>query len=321
MKDAKRRLSSKRAAATSGFDSNDDQVYIVESILDSRVIDGQEEYHVKWKGYSLNESTWEPKANIEPTLIAKFKKSEARKRKAPVSAGNSPKTRRVSRKTAAVRMHETVSIEDDSDIEVTTETATTPAAPPPNTETQSKVVVEQSQVDEVPSLQCSPAPVLLEEEEEGVEEIVVEEKPQEESHTLLPPPHVPSAQKETDMVEDQQPEILEEEITTRVPTMAPPSPSRDSEDLEESSTTHQETTGAVFGGGGGGEESQWKVLHLGHPPIKGAPGLWALLARQDGIQQYLHIDSVRKHFPNCLFDYLLSRVKFERSEEDQPSVI
>eukprot|EP01056_Protomagalhaensia_sp_Gyna25_P005840 Protomagalhaensia_sp_Gyna_25__5839@NODE_86_length_5385_cov_126_707258_g66_i0_p3_GENE_NODE_86_length_5385_cov_126_707258_g66_i0NODE_86_length_5385_cov_126_707258_g66_i0_p3_ORF_typecomplete_len325_score76_56Chromo/PF00385_24/1_9e15_NODE_86_length_5385_cov_126_707258_g66_i017422716 len=324
MKDAKRRLSSKRgrkaesssphtaaeigaAGGASGFDSNDDQVYIVESILDTRVMDGQEEYHVKWKGYSLNEATWEPKANIEPTLIAKFKKSEARKRKAPPAAGNSPKTRRVSRKTASVRMHETVSIEDDSDIEVTAATAVPPA--PPHTETQ-RNVHQAPQVEEPGPVQYPPPAVL----EEEVEEVMVEEQqPEETGQESLAVP----VQKETEPgSEEQREDPEEEENPTRVPTAAPPSPSRESEGVEEPSTAPIEA--AVFCGG---EESQWRVLHLGHPPIKGAPGLWALLARHDGIQQYLHIDSVRTHFPNCLFDYLLSRVKFERSEEDHPSVL
>lgn len=36
------------------------KVYVVEDILDTRVINGLQHYRVKWKGYSFSECTWEP---------------------------------------------------------------------------------------------------------------------------------------------------------------------------------------------------------------------------------------------------------------------
>jgi hypothetical protein len=40
-------------------------LYTVEKILDRRKINGQFEYKIKWEGYAMNESTWEPMKNLE----------------------------------------------------------------------------------------------------------------------------------------------------------------------------------------------------------------------------------------------------------------
>ena len=34
--------------------------YTVEKILDCKVAKGKKKYRIKWKGYPLSESTWEP---------------------------------------------------------------------------------------------------------------------------------------------------------------------------------------------------------------------------------------------------------------------
>ena len=39
--------------------------YNVEKILDRKKINGQYEYKIKWEGYPMNESTWEPMKNLE----------------------------------------------------------------------------------------------------------------------------------------------------------------------------------------------------------------------------------------------------------------
>ena len=39
--------------------------YIVEKILDRRKINGKFEYKIKWEGYPMNQSTWEPMENLE----------------------------------------------------------------------------------------------------------------------------------------------------------------------------------------------------------------------------------------------------------------
>ena len=42
-----------------------DTLYNVEKILDRRRVNGGFEYKIKWEGYPMNESTWEPMANLE----------------------------------------------------------------------------------------------------------------------------------------------------------------------------------------------------------------------------------------------------------------
>ncbi|XP_056125648.1 chromobox protein homolog 6a isoform X2 [Rhinichthys klamathensis goyatoka] len=54
-----------------------DRVFAAESILKSRVRKGRIEYLVKWKGWALKHSTWEPEENIlDDRLIAAFEQKE-----------------------------------------------------------------------------------------------------------------------------------------------------------------------------------------------------------------------------------------------------
>jgi hypothetical protein len=49
------------------------QEWEVEAILNSRMFRGRLEYLVKWKGFGIEEASWEPKRNVHaPQLIAKF---------------------------------------------------------------------------------------------------------------------------------------------------------------------------------------------------------------------------------------------------------
>ena len=40
-------------------------LYNVEKILDRRKVNGKFEYKIKWEGYPMNQSTWEPMENLE----------------------------------------------------------------------------------------------------------------------------------------------------------------------------------------------------------------------------------------------------------------
>ena len=46
------------------MDAEQPDVYVVDKILDVRVVSGEVEYKVKWRGYTSKESTWEPVANL-----------------------------------------------------------------------------------------------------------------------------------------------------------------------------------------------------------------------------------------------------------------
>lgn len=60
-----------------------EDTYSVEDILDKRVVSGKTEYLIKWSGYSLNDSTWEPVTHLNKNcdrLIKKFEKKTNKKR-------------------------------------------------------------------------------------------------------------------------------------------------------------------------------------------------------------------------------------------------
>jgi hypothetical protein len=52
-----------------------DDEYEVERILDERRRKGRKQYLVKWHGYDMNDSTWEPEENITnaPNVIREWK--------------------------------------------------------------------------------------------------------------------------------------------------------------------------------------------------------------------------------------------------------
>lgn len=46
----------------------DEQIYYIEKILDRRNVNGRLEYKIKWDGYPLNQSTWEPLENLKTAI-------------------------------------------------------------------------------------------------------------------------------------------------------------------------------------------------------------------------------------------------------------
>ncbi len=50
-------------------------MYKVEKILDKNVNGDNVEYKIKWKGYSINESTWEPLKNLKNIEEIEFHKN------------------------------------------------------------------------------------------------------------------------------------------------------------------------------------------------------------------------------------------------------
>uniref|UniRef100_D3Z5F6 Chromobox 6 n=2 Tax=Murinae TaxID=39107 RepID=D3Z5F6_MOUSE len=71
-----------------------ERVFAAESIIKRRIRKGRIEYLVKWKGWAIKYSTWEPEENIlDSRLIAAFEQKEReRELYGPKKRGPKPKT-------------------------------------------------------------------------------------------------------------------------------------------------------------------------------------------------------------------------------------
>jgi len=58
----------------------EEEEYEVEKVVNKRIVKGQIQYLIKWKGFNETDNTWEPKENLEcPELIAEYENAEIKK--------------------------------------------------------------------------------------------------------------------------------------------------------------------------------------------------------------------------------------------------
>lgn len=61
----------KRKSNNSKITNNEsnDEYYLIEKILKSRIVNGRKEFRIKWLGYTNDWNTWEPEENVRTEII------------------------------------------------------------------------------------------------------------------------------------------------------------------------------------------------------------------------------------------------------------
>lgn len=104
-------MSSDEGSKSAADSDLQEEEYVVEKVVAKRIVKGKIQYLLKWKGYTDDDNTWEPKENLDcPNLIEEFEEKEAQKkeleseRKKSGSSEPKPSTSRgLKQKTTAKR--------------------------------------------------------------------------------------------------------------------------------------------------------------------------------------------------------------------------
>ena len=85
---------------------SDNDIYYIERILDRRKVNGRLEYKIKWEGYPMSQSTWEPLENLKTAIELVEEYDKLHPLPPPDLIGkktNRPKKERVKKITKAVK--------------------------------------------------------------------------------------------------------------------------------------------------------------------------------------------------------------------------
>eukprot|EP00061_Rhincodon_typus_P002292 g17097.t1 len=97
------RMGKKVKRKSEDVSSDEEEEYVVERVLDRRVVRGRVEFLLKWKGFSEADNTWEPEKNLDcPELISEFLKTYNKEKEKENGAGSRDKVETGKRRSSIV---------------------------------------------------------------------------------------------------------------------------------------------------------------------------------------------------------------------------